>query len=192
VGQAQAITTTVRNTPFGDIVDTEDDLQPLVASMFGDAIRMVTLVAAAMKLADFNVEHLASRASHGGTTMTELADTLVRDHDLPFRSAHAIAALLLKAFTEDPNVSLSAALASASNAILGRPLEYSEAELQKVLSPAHFVAVRKTHGGPAPEETGRAAGVSRRLLETDREAWVLRREQLDRAETNLKQKVKAL
>jgi argininosuccinate lyase len=192
VGQAQAITTAVHNTPFGDIVDTEDDLQPLVASMFGDAIRMVTLVAAAMRLADFNVEHLASRASHGGTTMTELADTLVRDHGLPFSSAHAIAALLLKAQTEDPNVSLSAALGSASGAILGRPLEYSEADLQKVLSPAHFVSVRKTRGGPAPEETGRAIGVSRRLLDADREGWALRREALDRAEANLKARVKQL
>ena len=63
VGQAQAIVTTVHNTPFGDIVDTEDDLQPLVASMFRDATRMVTLVAAAMRLADFDVEKLASRAA---------------------------------------------------------------------------------------------------------------------------------
>ena len=39
VGQAQAIITAVHNTPFGDIVDTEDDLQPLVASMFRDATR---------------------------------------------------------------------------------------------------------------------------------------------------------
>ena len=38
LGQAQAIITTVHNTPFGDIVDTEDDLQPLVASMFRDAV----------------------------------------------------------------------------------------------------------------------------------------------------------
>jgi argininosuccinate lyase len=192
VGQAQAITTAVHNTPFGDIVDTEDDLQPLVASMFGDAIRMVTLVAAAMKLADFNVEHLASRAAYGGTTLTELADTLVRDHGLAFRSAHAIAALLLKAQTEDPGVALSGALRSASTAILGRPLEYSEAELQKVLSPAYFVSVRKTYGGPAPEEIGRAIGVSRRQLDADRESWTLRREALDRAEANLKERVKQL
>ena len=192
VGQAQAITTTVHNTPFGDIVDTEDDLQPLVASMFGDAIRMVTLVAAAMKLADFNVEHLASRAAYGGTTLTELADTLVRDHGLPFRSAHAIAALLLKAQVEDPNVLLSAALHAASSAILGRPLEYTEADLQKVMSPAHFVSVRKTYGGPAPEETTRASGVSRRLLENDRESWFLRRENIDRAEANLKARVTQL
>jgi argininosuccinate lyase len=70
VGQAQAITTTVHNTPFGDINDTEDDLQSLVASMFRDATRMVTLVAAAMKLADFNVDRLAERSGDHGTTLT--------------------------------------------------------------------------------------------------------------------------
>ena len=39
-----------RVTPFGDIVDTEDDLQPLVFSMYKDAIRMVGLVAAGVTL----------------------------------------------------------------------------------------------------------------------------------------------
>src|SRR6478735_12733086 len=34
LGQGAAIVTAVHNTPFGDIVDTEDDLQPLVAAMF--------------------------------------------------------------------------------------------------------------------------------------------------------------
>jgi argininosuccinate lyase len=185
VGQAQAIVTTVHNTPFGDIVDTEDDLQPLVASMFRDATRMVSLVAAAMRLADFNVERLASRAADGGTTLTELADTLVRDHGMPFRNAHAIAALLLKARTEDPDVALSVALSTASTAVLGRALDYSEEQLQTIMSPAHFVTVRTTHGGPAPSETGRAIAVSVRLLQSDREAWKARRAHLARAEAAL-------
>jgi len=186
VGQAQAIVTTVHNTPFGDIVDTEDDLQPLVASMFRDATRMVTLVAAAMRLADFNVDRLASRAGDGGTTLTELADTLVRDHGLPFRNAHAIAALLLKARTEDPSAALSDALAKASNAIVGHPLEYSEADLQRVMSPRHFVEVRKTHGGPAPSETSRAITESARLLQRDRELWKTNRASLEHADATLK------
>ena len=46
--------TAVHNTPFGDIVDTEDDLQPLVFSMFRDATRAVKLVAAAMTTAEFD------------------------------------------------------------------------------------------------------------------------------------------
>jgi argininosuccinate lyase len=192
VGQAQAITTAVHNTPFGDIVDTEDDLQPLVASMFRDATRAVTLVAAAMRLADFDVERLAARAGEGGTTLTELADTLVRDHALPFRSAHAIAALLLKARIEDPDVALSSALAKASKAILGRSIDYSDADLQRIMSPAHFVTVRTTHGGPAPSETTRAIAESKRRLQADRDAWQARRDHLERAEAQLTQRAQGL
>ena len=192
VGQAQAIITAVHNTPFGDIVDTEDDLQPLIASMFRDATRMVTLVAAAMRLADFDVEKLASRSALHGITLTELADTLVRDHGLSFRSAHAIAALLLKAQVEDPKVALSAALSKASTEVLGKSLDYAEADLQKIMSPAHFVAIRTTHGGPAPTETARALGESRRLLDTDRETWQSRMERLAGAEQRLAARVKAL
>ena len=192
VGQAQAITTTVHNTPFGDINDTEDDLQPLVASMFRDATRMVTIVGAAMTLADFDVEKLASRAAVGGTTLTELADTLVRDHGVSFRSAHAIAAAVLKAQTSNSSVALSSALSTASAAVLGKPLDYSEAELQRIMSPANFVAVRTTHGGPAPSETTRAIGESSRSLERDRESWQLRRERLAAAEAKLAARVKAL
>src|SRR5215467_3630905 len=44
LGQAQAILIAVHNTPFGDVVDTEDDLQPLVFSMFRDATRSARLV----------------------------------------------------------------------------------------------------------------------------------------------------
>jgi argininosuccinate lyase len=192
VGQAQAIITTVHNTPFGDIVDTEDDLQPLVATMFRDATRSVVLVAAAMRLAEFDVDTLAERAADGGTTLTELADTLVRDHGLPFRSAHAIAAQLLKARTEDPGVALSGALEHASTAILGRPLEYTEDQLQRIMSPAHFVEVRATHGGPAPAETSRAITESARLLQRDRDAWKARRTRLQHAETELGARAKAL
>jgi argininosuccinate lyase len=192
VGQAQAIVTAVHNTPFGDINDTEDDLQPLVASMYRDAIRMVTLVAAAMSMADFDVEKLASRAAVGGTTLTELADTLVRDHGLSFRSAHAIAAALLKAQTEDPAVQLSSALSAAAVATVGRALEYSEADLRRILSPVHFVEVRTTYGGPAPKETRRAIAESQRKLAADRAAWQSRRQGLHDAEANLAARVKAL
>ncbi len=39
VGQSAAVVLAVHNTPFGDIVDTEDDLQPLVSSMFRDGVQ---------------------------------------------------------------------------------------------------------------------------------------------------------
>jgi len=167
-------------------------LQPLVASMYRDATRAITLVAAAMRGADFDAGKLASRAGEGGTTLTELADTLVRDHGLPFRSAHAIAAMLLKARTEDPQASLSGALGRASHAILGQALTYTEEQLQTIMSPRHFVQVRTTHGGPAPEETARALAVSREVLTRDRAAFQARRDHLASADALLRARVAAL
>jgi len=153
LGQAQAIVLTAHNTPFGDIVDTEDDLQPLVASMFRDAERAVALTAASIRGTEFDVERLKARAEEGGTTSTELADRLVRDHDVPFSKAHAIAAAYLR------------------GEVRGAAQEYTPEELATITSARHFVEVRRTPGGPAPSETSHALGVSRELLDGDR-AWL--------------------
>src|SRR4029453_16453414 len=89
LGQAMAIVTAVHNTPFGDIVDTEDDLQPLVFAMFRDATRAVKLVGAAMTTAEFDAARLEAHAADGWTTLTELADTLVRAGGVPVQRARA-------------------------------------------------------------------------------------------------------
>jgi argininosuccinate lyase len=185
LGQAQAIVTSVHNTPFGDIVDTEDDLQPLVFSMFRDATRTVKLVAAAMGTAEFDPERLEQRAGDGWTTLTELADTLVREHGLPFRTAHGISARLVAARQRDPNLPLSRLVADASRELLGAPLQYSEDALERILSPRHFVEVRRTLGGPAPEETARASASARAALEADRDWWTRTTGALTAAEQRL-------
>ena len=51
-------------------------------------------------------------------------------------------------------------LAEASAGLLGGPLAYDELTLADILSPRHFVEVRRTLGGPAPEETARAIETS--------------------------------
>jgi argininosuccinate lyase len=188
LGQAAGITLSVHNTPFGDIVDTEDDLQPLIAAMFRDALRAVTLVAAAMGGAEFNVERLEARAAEGGTTLTELADHLARQHGLPFRAAHTIASRMLKEQRERPSAPLGAMLARISGDLLGVPLEYTDNQIAEIMSPRHFVDVRRTLGGPAPVETERAINVSRELLGTD-SGWLQRtREALAAADQRLRER----
>ena len=138
--------------------------------MFRDATRAVKLVAAAMTTAAFDAKRLEARAADGWTTLTELADTLVRDHGLPFRTAHAISSRLMHEREKDPGVSLSHTLARVSADLIGVPLAYDEAAIAQILSARHFIEIRRTLGGPAPEETARAAGQSRAALESD-EAW---------------------
>ena len=186
LGQASAIQMSVHNTPFGDIVDTEDDLQPLVTQTFKDAARAVTLVAAALRDAQFDVTQLARRAEQGWITVTELADTLARDHRLPFKAGHAIASQLVAAARTSPDQPLSGVLRTISRAVVGREIAYTDTALAEILSPKHFVNVRTTLGGPAPSETMRALGVSVEKLKAD-VAWLeSARTQLQMAEQTLK------
>ena len=191
LGQSSAIVVAVHNTPFGDVVDVEDDLQPLVAAMFRDARRAVSLVAAALRSCELDVPRLESRAAEGGTTLTELADHLVRENGIPFAAAHTIAARLLPN-RRPAGEPLDAVLRRVSAEVLGAPLQYSTAELTRILSARHFVEVRRTAGGPAPEVTGRALDESRQALGTDREWLDASRARLDAAKSRLAQRSQAL
>ena len=192
VGQAQGILVAVHNTPFGDIVDTEDDLQPLVFAMFRDAHRAVRLVAAAMKEATFDTARMAARAEQGWITVTELADTLARDHGVPFKTSHAIAARFVAASAARPDDPKAVVLRDVSVSLLEAPVAIDEAALATILSPRHFVAVRTTHGGPAPSVTKAALEVSGNTLTRDREWLAERLRHLQEAARALAQAEQAL
>lgn len=185
VGQAHAVVVVVHNTPFGDIVDTEDDLQPLVFTMFRDATRAVKLLAAALATATFDAAALEARAGEGWSTLTQLADRLARDHDVPFTTAHRVAANLMEARRRDPQAPLSRLLAAVSESHHGTALCYSETALAEALSPRHFIQVRRTLGGPAPEEVARALAAARAALESDQAWWQDRTGRLIQAQQRL-------
>ena len=133
----------------GDVVDTEDDLQPLVATIFEDATRAVELVAVTMAGAEFDVEKMRERARQGWVTVTELADTLARDHGLSFRRRIASPRVVTERLAR-PEASIGDIVAHESAAQTGRAVELDEATVARILSPEHFIAIRRTLGGPAP------------------------------------------
>jgi argininosuccinate lyase len=191
-GQAMAVLVTAHNTPFGDVVDIEDDVQPIVFGSFRDAGRAVDLTAAALAGAELDTVRMAARAAEGGITVTELADTLTRERGLAFRTAHAIAARFVAERARDRSLSLREALARASAAILGSPIEEAEERLARLLSPRYFVAVRTTPGGPAPAETRRALADAERRLAEDRRWLEAALDRLAKAEATLKDRARAL
>jgi argininosuccinate lyase len=123
--------------------------------------------------------------------MTELADHLVRTHGVPFRTAHAIAARLQQA-TLPPAAPLGATLATISSDLLGVPLVYTDAQVAQILSPRHFVDVRRTPGGPAPSETARALALSREAAAADRVWRTDTAGRLAAAQARLRQRAQAL
>ena len=163
LGEFQAVLTCAHNTPFGDINDSEDDLQPLVFTAFEDALRALDLLAALLQTAEVDRAKLARRAAADFLTVTELADTLVRAEGMSFREAHGLVAAAVK------QCALEDDAASIADAVLAlRPsLRLTRAEIARSLDPANFVSIRTIVGGPAPEVVAaaldRARGEQRRF-----------------------------
>ena len=86
----RAVLSCAHNTPFGDIIDSEDYLQPLVFTMFADAVRALKLLSGAVQTVEVDRPELAQRAGKDFLTVTELADTLVRREGISFREAHGL------------------------------------------------------------------------------------------------------
>jgi argininosuccinate lyase len=167
LGEAQAVLTCAHNTPFGDVNDSEDNLQPLVSTMFADARRSLALLAGAMRNAEVDVAELARRAGSDFLTVTELADTLVRREGMSFRKAHELVAEAVAACGQcDEPAAIAAALAKVHP-----ELKLSREEVELALDPRNFIMVRKVVGGPAPQQT--SAALKRARVEQHRiEDWV--------------------
>jgi argininosuccinate lyase len=90
--------------------------------MFRDTALAAGLVAAAMCGAEFNRERMAERARLGWITATELADTLTRDHGVPFKVSHRVTARFIAEAARRLAVSNSLLLSEITEKIVGRPI----------------------------------------------------------------------
>ena len=90
---------------------------------------------------------------------------------MPFKAGHTIAAKLIAGTRTSPGTPMATLLRQVSKDVTGKEIVYTDAQLAELLSPRHFVEVRKTYGGPSPSETARALGVSKEALSAD-EGWL--------------------
>ncbi len=146
LGHSQSVLIASHNTPFGDIVDSEDDLQPLVFAMTAEALRALRLFGGVAASCEVNVARMAERANADFLSVTELADTLVRNEQLSFRDAHHIVSAAVRELRGkySPEAMVDAVLSANT-------LKTPRAALLKALDPVHFVEVRRIPGGPAIE-----------------------------------------
>jgi argininosuccinate lyase len=146
--QAQAVLGSLHNTPFTDINDGEDDLQPLVYTAFDDGVRSLRLAAGLMQEAEFKVDRMASNAEANFLTVTELADTLVRATSMDFRTAHEIVARGVKELHGEYDLEKMARAVEDILAAHTPSFQVDSGVLRAALSAANFVALRTIVGGP--------------------------------------------
>ena len=170
--QAQAVLACAHNTPFGDVVDSEDDLQPLVFSMCADTSRALRLFAGLMSHAEVDRERLRRKASGSFLTVTELADTLVREEGISFLAAHRLVAAAVEATGREYSPErMVAEIERLAPETLGKALQKRREAWLRALDPEHFVRIRNIAGGPAPEAV-RAQIASAKREQAEAHEWL--------------------
>lgn len=146
--EAHSVIGSLHNTPFADMNDAEDDLQPLVYTAFDDAERALLLLTGALSEAEFNTSRMAEAANGNFLPVTELADTLVRVTGMNFHAAHTIVSKAVREM--DGKYDADAMTAIVESELDGGGHSITREQIRGALSARNFVAVRKIPGGPAP------------------------------------------
>ncbi len=168
--EAQAVLSSLHNTPFADMNDSEDPLLSLVDIAFTDACRSLSLLDGSLSEASFNTEKMRERAQGSFLTVTELADTLVRTAGLSFHHAHAIVSQAVanaQGIFDHQQMVETVLQALAAAGIPAPP----ESLLMEALDVDHFIQIRSVPGGPALAAIEPEIERAQKQLETDR-VWL--------------------
>jgi argininosuccinate lyase len=189
LSEAQAVLATLHNTPFADMNDSEDPLQPLVDLAFADGIRGLKLLAGVLSETTFDTAKMEARAEGDFLTVTELADTIVRSTGLSFHQAHGIVSSAVKAL--DGNFDRGEMVRIVSAALAKSVAEPpAQEELYRALDARNFVAVRTVVGGPAPGALNNEIDRAQAQIEVDRRWLGEQRERMRRAGEELRSVVR--
>lgn len=163
-GEANAVQTMIHSAAFGDTNDVEDPMFIAMNRCFDAYEAVVSVLTAVMQSARFNTEIMRTRAYEGHMTTTALADALVQEYGIAFRSSHTIVSNLVNRSVSE-NTAIDATMVNeVSRDVLGTSLDVSEEFVAAALDPWTFVTVRTLYGGAAPAATSEAlAGCTERL-----------------------------
>ena len=140
-------------------------------------------------------DRMLDMARTGFSCSTELANQIVRDHDLDYRTAHEIVCEFVHA-CEDQGIPASQAriedLEAEATKILGRRLGMTQETLRRALDPVHFVEATNSQGGVAPSECRRMVEERRERTAAARARHGARVDKLERAKAKLEADLKQL
>ena len=169
---------------------THESVDPLWESLT-EAEVMVTLMRITVAGIQIDDQLMLKRASEDFSTATELADLLVRDEGLPFRTAHTIVGHTVATAIDQglrADGITSEMIERAAVEVSGQPVRLSAEQVSAALDPVQNLANKKASGSPSLSETIRLIDLAASSVARHRETaaeWRSRQErateELDRA-----------
>jgi argininosuccinate lyase len=152
-GRADTVLLTLHNTPFTDMNDAEGEVQAAGYEAFDTIDRALLLLTGFMEAIEIDQARVREHIAASCITITEVADSLVREEGISFRQAHEIASILARRMIASgetlANVPIEA-FEKAFSEVIGRRPAIDEARFRTIATPEFFISVRTMLGGPAP------------------------------------------
>jgi argininosuccinate lyase len=192
VGGAQLVTLNAHNTNSG-----MNDYRPggPALDVAATARRMYKTYVDVITNLVVNKERALQEVDNDYSTMTEVADTLLRDADVPFRSGYYYASALTsygRANDKRPKDLTDTELLDIYKEVNGTDLPVDVALIKEALDPAAMIRNRKGLGGPQPAEVERMLLEHLSSLEAESRWLRESRQRLEAAESLLETEFAAL
>jgi argininosuccinate lyase len=166
-GELSAGLTLMKGLPMSYNRDMQD-LTPHLWRSLEAAETSLPLLADMIKTAEFCTDRMAEEAGRGNATATELADRMVREFALPFRTAHNIVGRAVKLGSLDIATVEQAGREIAGCSLTGMGL--TQEKIDEALSPSGMIRAKKSSGSPEPGMVGKAEKDARERLHQDEHA----------------------
>lgn len=158
LGDAQTVLITAHNTPGGEAADFRIHLLQRVEQVTRQSAEMLRLMADFVKAIRVNPERTLELVNDDYSVMTELADVLLREANVPFRVGHKVASDLAaygRANGKRPRELTFAEVREVYRGVSGQELPLTPEKVRDAMSAENFVRTRRGTGGPQPEEMNR-------------------------------------
>ena len=151
-GECDKIINTMHNTPFADMNDSEREVQSEGHKAFSLMSKILPLLSGFVESIEINKKSVKNRIKLSMATITELADSLVREENISFRQAHEVSHLLSRKLISK-DIALDDVdfeeFASIFKKTIGVNPSISNERFKEVCTPEYFVKVRNLPGGPS-------------------------------------------
>jgi argininosuccinate lyase len=152
-GELMTILMIVKGIPFTYNRDLQE-INPYLWNCVKNTIDLLSITSQMTLSIKFNKKRALELAYKNFATATDLADLIVKEKKIPFRTAHQIVATIVNEVTSndlDFNNINSDFIDKIAIKIIEKPLKLPDDLIKKALDPVENVKSRKIPGGPAPE-----------------------------------------
>jgi argininosuccinate lyase len=185
----------IKNTNYTNRLDANWESFRLLGKSADQVTASMALLRAAIEGMEVRQERAYRMAEANFSTVTELADTLVREKDYSFREAHHVVGAVVRQATAQGMVATEISSQFIDEVMVregAAPVRLPEEQVRQALDPRRNVEARDHDGGPAPAAVSRHIEGAWGQLDADRQGAAGARQAIVDAQESLRQIVREM